>query len=146
MPLSALAVNLDTYRWRNRLLFLIAPQVTEPAVRQVLHSLESRSDELVDRDMFVLQLYQRGQSLVGDRPITEAQSEQLRVELGVEPDEKMLVLVGKDGRVKRRAPLTTDVREILQQIDAMPVRRDEMQKKNYTVWQRVAPVQPALLK
>jgi hypothetical protein len=42
----------------------------------------------------------------------------------------MLLLVGKDGSVKRRATLTTDLREIVHQIDAMPMRHNESRERN----------------
>ena len=43
--------------------------------------------------------------------------------------DRLMILVGKDGGIKRRAELDTDLREIWLQIDAMPMRRDEMRAK-----------------
>ena len=127
--MSVFAVDLDDYTWRNRLLLVVAPEASNTAVKQVRDTLERYSDELVDRDLLIFQLFMRGQSLIGDRPIAASQVQQLRAKLGVDTDERVLLLVGKDGSVKRRAPLLTDLQEIFRQIDAMPMRRNE-------VWER----------
>lgn len=91
--------------------------------------LESRSAALADRDMRVFQLYQRGASLFENQALSAGRAERLRAELRIIPDSKMLLLIGKDGTVKRRAPRDTDLRDIFAQIDAMPMRRAVIQEK-----------------
>ena len=130
LPMSIIAVNLDDFQWHNRLLFLVAPDFSAPAVAQARAKLERRFEDVVDRDLLVIQLFLDGQSLVGDRPITVSEAAQLRLELGIDSDEQLLVLIGMDGGVKRRAPLSTDVQEIFTQIDAMPMRRNEIRERN----------------
>jgi hypothetical protein len=130
LPMSVIAVNLDDFQWHNRLLFLVAPDSSTPAVAQARDNLEHRFEAVVDRDLLVIQLFLDGQSLVGDRPITVSEAAQLRLELGIDSDEQLLVLIGKDGGEKRRAPLLTDVQEIFTQIDAMPMRRNEIRERN----------------
>ena len=132
LPMCVVAVNLDNFQWHNRLLFLVAPDFSTPAVAQVRDELERRYQDVVDRDLLVIQLFLNGQSLVGDRPISISEAAQLRLELGTGPDEQLLVLMGKDGGVKRRAPLLTDLQEIFTQIDAMPMRRNEIRERNQT--------------
>ena len=130
LPMCVIAVNLDNFQWHNRLLFLVAPDSSTPAVAQARDNLERRFEDVVDRDLLVIQLFLNGQSLVGDRPITVSEAAQLRLELGIDSDEQLLVLIGKDGGEKRRAPLLTDVQEIFTQIDAMPMRRNEIRERN----------------
>lgn len=130
LPMCVIAVNLDDFKWHNRLLFLVAPDFSTPAVAQARDNLERRFEDVVDRDLLVIQLFLNGQSLVGDRPITVSEAAQLRLELGIDPDEQLLVLIGMDGGVKRRAPLSIDVQEIFTQIDAMPMRRNEIRERN----------------
>lgn len=129
LPMTVFAVDLNEYVWRNRLLLLFATEASDPLVRQVRDNLERHADELVERDLLVLQLFVHGQSRLNDQPISAAQVRKLRARLGIDANEQLLVLVGKDGSVKRRAPLSTDVREIFRQIDAMPMRRDEMRER-----------------
>ncbi len=127
-PITAFAVNLDDYLWKNRLLILVAPGISDPVVEQVRDKLESQTQELVDRDLLVIQLFRHGQSFIGDRPVPVGEAEQMRLQLDVDPDDKVLVLIGKDGGIKRRASLRTDLGEIFRQIDAMPMRQYEMGK------------------
>jgi hypothetical protein len=109
-------------------LFLIAPSGQDPAVAAQSHRIEQRSAALAERDLIVFQLFEDG-GLVGDRGLAAADLEQLREKLQVEPGERSLILIGKDGGIKRRAPLDTELREVLLQIDAMPMRRSEMRAK-----------------
>ncbi len=46
-----------------------------------------------------------------------------------EPEARELILIGKDGSIKRRAPIDFALREIFTQINDMPMRREEMQEK-----------------
>jgi hypothetical protein len=130
--MTAVAIDLEDYVWRNRLLILAAPESSDPEVVQVRDKLEHHAEELVDRDLLVFQLFVGWQSLIGDQPITPGQAERLRAKLGIDTGEKVMVLVGKDGGAKRRAPLLTDLQHIFRQIDAMPMRRDEMREQGHS--------------
>jgi hypothetical protein len=121
--------SLGDYRWQHRLLVLVAPDATDVSVQQVRQSLAHHADELADRNLLVLQLFLHDQSLVEGRPVSGTEAAGLRAELGVEQDARMLLLVGKDGLVKRRAALVTDLQVIFSQIDAMPMRRIEMRQR-----------------
>lgn len=129
LPPIALASDLDGHLWRHRLLFLIAPDVNDPAVEHQLLTLNHRSEALFDRELRVYQLYQSGGSFFQDQPISADLVERLRDRLRVKPGSKMLVLIGKDGTIKRRAPLDSDIRDIFLLIDEMPMRRTEIQEK-----------------
>jgi hypothetical protein len=126
---NAMAVDLGEHRWRHRLLFLIAPNANDPLVKGQLQVLENRSDALMDRDLRVFRLFEHGPSQFENQPLSESHVQKLRAELGVELGAKALILVGKDGGVKWRAPLATDLREIFLRVDAMPMRRAEMREK-----------------
>jgi hypothetical protein len=130
LPVTATAASLSDYQWHHRVLVVAAPEITDPAVAQVRRHLQLQSVEFADRDLLVMQLFARGESRVEDRPIATRQAEQLRERLEIGADEKLLILIGKDGSVKRRAPLQTDLGEILDQIDTMPMRRDEIIESN----------------
>ena len=48
---------------------------------------------------------------------------------GLTEQDRLVILIGKDGGVKRRAGLNTDLSEIFLQIDGMPMRQQEMRAK-----------------
>jgi hypothetical protein len=128
--LTASAKSLDAYLWRNRLLFVIAPDASDPDVVKKLAILKQQTDRLVDRDILVFQIYLRGTSFFQDESLSVEDVTRLRRELGVKPDSRILLLIGKDGTVKRRAPINTSVRDVFIQIDGMPMRRAEIEEKN----------------
>jgi hypothetical protein len=52
--------------------------------------------------------------------------QQLRDAFDIGADDHVLLLVGKDGGVKARGPLTTPLADVFQLIDGMPMRQREM--------------------
>jgi hypothetical protein len=63
------------------------------------------------------------------RPRQEKQA--IRERLGAKPDTRELILVGLDGSIKRRTPLNTPINEIFEQIDAMPMHRQEIEERRH---------------
>ena len=132
LPTNVPAVDPAEYQWSKRLLFVLAPDSSERAVGRLNRELEKHSEALVERDMLVYRLHGHGRSQVGDMPVSAARAEKIRAGLGLEPDDRVLVLVGKDGGIKRRSGLSTSIHEIFRQIDDMPMRRAEMREKAHS--------------
>jgi hypothetical protein len=124
----AAAYDLSQHRWQQRLLFLVAPRDDDPGMALQRDAVARRSDALLDRDLLVFQLFAR-EGLVAERALSAHDVQALRAALDLGPDDRSLILIGKDGGIKRRAPLDTDLGEIFRQIDAMPMRRSEMRAK-----------------
>lgn len=129
LPLGVLAVDLDSHLWQERLLFLIAPSADDAMAVQQRDALNKRTDALNDRDLKVVQLYEHSPSLFDDKPLSDREAQDLCSRLRTEPEARELILIGKDGTIKRRAPIGIALREIFMQIDEMPMRREEMQEK-----------------
>lgn len=127
--LTAWAAELNQFIWDSRLLVLVAPHEDSSEVRQQLDAIASREDALIDRDLLLIQLYATGQSRIEKDSISSDEVVRLRKELGTDAKSESLILIGKDGSIKRRAPLDVDLSEIFRQIDSMPMRRSEMRKK-----------------
>ncbi len=88
-----------------------------------------RSEAVLDRDILVFQLLS-DQGSLGETALSAEAVRDLRMQLGVAAEDRLVILIGKDGGIKRRAELDTDLREIFLQIDAMPMRREEMRTKS----------------
>jgi len=128
LALDAAAYDLDQHAWRDRLLFLVAPTPDDPRLQTQAQTVEQRKAALRDRDLRVFMLY-RESATVDDRALSAREAAQLRHRLGVTEDDRLMILVGKDGGVKRRATLDADLRDIFLQIDGMPMRRAEIRAK-----------------
>ena len=128
LALDAAAYDLDQHKWRDRLLFLTAPTPDDPLLQAQAQTIEQRKVALRDRDLRVFMLY-RESATVDDLALSTREAKQLRRGLEVTDDDRLMILVGKDGGVKRRAALDTDLRAIFLQIDGMPMRRAEIRAK-----------------
>ncbi|MGD8309551.1 MAG: DUF4174 domain-containing protein [Chromatiales bacterium] len=120
--------DLDRYRWEARLLLAFAPSVEAPGWAGLQQRLEQRASALADRDLVVFRVLGHGGSR-GAAPLSREDAAALRSRFGVAAEESALILVGKDGGVKRRTTLDAELPDIFRQIDAMPMRRQEMADK-----------------
>ncbi len=128
LALVALAYDLDQHRWSERLLVLVTPQADDPALQEQLRTIGRRNDAMLDRELELVQLHlETGR--VRDRTLSSDEVKQLRSRLGLSDGDRLLILIGKDGGVKRRATLDSDLGEVFLQIDAMPMRRSEISAK-----------------
>lgn len=107
--------ELEQFRWKNRLLVVFADSPGDPRFVEQLTLLETRTQDLVDRDVILLT----------DTAPDDASA--LREKF--RPRGFMLVLVGKDGNVYLRKPLPWSTREISRSIDKMPLRRQEIRDR-----------------
>lgn len=123
------SLDLSRYQWENRLLLIFAPTHDNDAYRQQLEHLSAHDAGLKDRDLIVFHLFHNEPGRVGDDTITPDAVARLRADLEVSAQDFSLLLVGKDGTVKRRsdAPVTTD--DLFAQIDGMPMRMREMNEE-----------------
>ncbi|SDW72451.1 DUF4174 domain-containing protein [Roseicitreum antarcticum] len=102
----------DDMLWDKRLLVIFANTPNDPMFRQQISLLETRAEDLHERDVVV--------ALDTDPATMSALRTRLR------PRGFMLAIIGKDGEIKHRKPSPWDTREILQAIDKFPLRRQEM--------------------
>ena len=122
------AYDLDRHLWRDRLLFLVAPSADDAEIAAQQSWLQQRQDAVLDRDLRVFELFV-GQGRVDNQILAPGSVERLRERLGLAEQDRLVILIGKDGGVKRRAALKTDLREIFLQIDGMPMRQEEIRAK-----------------
>ena len=124
----AIAQEIDHVLWQERLLILIAPSADDSAVVRKKQALRDAHDAVSERRLRIIELYSEPDS-ADARQLPPEQQGAIRKSLGVAPCARELILVGLDGGIKRRAPLATPLREILQQIDSMPMRGQEIQDR-----------------
>jgi hypothetical protein len=118
---------LAAERWKTRPLVVVAPGRADKlalATQQALAQPATRA-AFADRQVVVFELLD-GQGSREGQPIAPAAAEALLHKLGLRADgPAMLLLIGKDGGVKLRRR-SLNVAEILDTIDAMPMRRSEV--------------------
>ena len=106
---------LARYRWKVRVLVVLAADPESPALAEQKRQIASLKGGAGERDLVLVQ-----------PPAGSAEASALRTRLGLNDEPFQAVLVGKDGNTKLRAATPITARELTATIDAMPMRQDEM--------------------
>jgi len=108
---------LAASRWKARVVVIAAPSADDPRLARQRKDLAAVQDGLRERAITVMEA-------VGDG----AEARRQRVRLGLGEAAFRVVLVGKDGTVKRSDDRPVSPDTLFATIDAMPMRRDEMRR------------------
>ena len=129
---NAIAEPLDLrqFQWKNRLLFLFAPNRNHPMFVSLHTALSAQRAEVADRDLIVFEILESDPSSMNTQSLASDSALSLRKQYKVNTGEYTMLLVGKDGGIKLKRQDETRLEEIFALIDAMPMRREEMRQKN----------------
>lgn len=119
-------IDLSRYKWKNRLLFVLAPDRSHPAFQQLHDQIARQAEGAANRDLVVFEIIGSGRSTVDNDTLSPASAHRLRQRFEVPESDFAVILVGKDGGVKLEQRTKTRLEEIFSLIDAMPMRRMEM--------------------
>lgn len=115
--LPAKADPLAGLRWKSRVLVVVAPSAQDGELRTQRRHLESASNGMFERNIVLMEAVGDGQ-----------QARELRKRLATNGNEFRVFLVGKDGNTAFASNDPLVAQDIFGRIDAMPMRKDEMQK------------------
>jgi hypothetical protein len=118
--------SLDSYQWKNRLLLIFAPSENSAAYQQQRQLLQGQQAGLNERDLLIFELLAQGTSHVNGQNIDAEEVAKIRDYFKVSAKDFRVVLVGKDGTAKQYDKSPVSPTAIFTTIDAMPMRRQEM--------------------
>ena len=121
--------NLSSQKWKNRVLLVFAPSVDNRTYQQQMQLLQQHNNGFTDRDLVLVQVLATDESYVNRQPIDESSAAKLRESFGVDKENFRVILVGKDGGVKRSDATPVQATASCEEIDAMPMREQEMQER-----------------
>ncbi|MFN6541466.1 MAG: DUF4174 domain-containing protein [Nostoc sp. EkiNYC01] len=121
--------NLSSQKWQNRVLLVFAPSVDNHHYQQQMQLFNQYQNGFTDRDLVLVQILATDKSYANRQPIDESSAANLRNRFGVDKEDFRVILIGKDGGVKRQDTTPVKATAIFEQIDAMPMRRQEMQER-----------------
>jgi hypothetical protein len=124
----ATAYDIDMHRWQDRVLVIAAPGPGIDAVRDLRERVAARSPAVRERRLRVLEIYADSARLDGS-PLPAGTHRELQDRLRIAPGDSRLLLIGLDGGIKRATRLDTPLTELFEQIDAMPMRRQEIRER-----------------
>lgn len=111
------------------MLLVFAPSVDNHTYQQQMQLLQEHNSGFADRDLVLVQVLATDESYANRQPIDESSAAKLRDRFGVDKENFRVILVGKDGGVKRSDATPVQATAIFKEIDAMPMRQQEMQKR-----------------
>ena len=123
-------MDLSPYQWKNRLLFVFAPDQSHPGYDALHKSLAAQAAEVVDRDLVVFEVLESDLSFTNTDIIDPDTARLLREKFDVDRWDFTVVLVGKDGGTKLKRKGRTPLKDIFALIDSMPMRQEEMRQKD----------------
>jgi len=129
MSSSSWGMDLDTYRWKNRLLLVFGTTESDPAFAAFDRNLSKEAAEVTDRDLIVFRIFENGPSRLEESRLSSEEAETLRHRFSVQSGRFAVILIGKDGGVKMVREHEANLREIFARIDTMPMRQREMREK-----------------
>ena len=125
-------MDLSQFQWKNRLLFLFAPNRIHPLFDALQKSIAIDQAEVADRDLVVFEILESGPSRMDMTDLDPQVAQSLRDKLEVPRGRFSIILVGKDGGIKLNRQEQTRLKDIFGLIDSMPMRREEMRQKSRT--------------
>lgn len=133
MPISNTTQNpqdtldIKQFQWKNRLILMFADEAYTNYNRQ-LAMLSASRKALEERELIIFSFFDEVYVANLGESLSPSISEAYRQHFGVAKGEFMLLLIGKDGGVKLKKKTLTEAQSILDLIDSMPMRQQEMKK------------------
>jgi len=126
---SVLDLDIDSLRWKNRVLVILSPTESDLSFQLQKQELASSSEGVLERDLMILEILEHGESRVGNQILSGKSVQAILKRLGVQRGSFQILLIGKDGGVKLRSSEPVSVKDIFGLIDSMPMRRQEMESE-----------------
>ena len=124
---SVADLELDSLRWKKRVLVLFSPSESDASFRSQKHGLDSTAEGVLERDLMVLEIIEQGQSRAGNRLLSEKSVQDIRKRVRAQTGLFQVLLIGKDGGVKLRSSEPVSMKDLFGLIDSMPMRQQEME-------------------
>ncbi len=110
---------LAEFLWTARPLVIFANNALDPRLLRQLRDIEGRQQDLDERDVVVIVDTTPGPSRFDDTPLR----------MKFRPHDFNVILVGKDGEVKKRSPSPVSGAQLVRMIDRLPLRQEELGRR-----------------
>lgn len=124
--------EIESLEGSRRVLALYADSNVDLQLLRQWQALQSEAEALDDRDLTIAVLVRDGWSHIGDRGLSTVEAATILRHFEVEPQGFGSILIGKDGGAKARAESHVEPQKWFDQIDSMPMRRAELERRART--------------
>jgi hypothetical protein len=122
-------IDLDRYKWKNRIILLASFSASDHKLVQQLGILSGKGPALAERDLILIQLLTKSPSLIEGKTLGQEDAEKIRSRFGISEEGFEILLIGKDGTVKLRSDQPVSSEDLFALIDSMPMRKREMRNE-----------------
>jgi hypothetical protein len=129
LKVSQQTMPLQEYKWNNRVLLVFSENPEDQNYKQQFELLKGNENGLKERDLIVLTVFPDRVEIKNSTQAPDISANVLRQYYKVNKS-FAVVLIGKDGGEKKRTQTILNPEELFGIIDAMPMRRAEMEKGN----------------
>ena len=114
------AQDLSEYKWKNRIVVLYETEINIAEVKSALETIESNASKINERDIIVFTYI--------DNVLytTEGKETAIKKSSTLPKSYNGYILIGKDGGIKAKSPYPFKIQQLIDLIDSMPMRRNEM--------------------
>ncbi len=121
--------NLASYKWKNRVLLVFAHNAENVNYQQQVELFKQHQQGFSERDLLLVTVLDKGTSYSNQQVIDTSSAAKLRQRFNINDNDFRVILVGKDGGAKRQDTKVVQAETIFREIDAMPMRQQEMRQK-----------------
>lgn len=118
---------LKSLQWKNRVVIIYSNQSNDVDYQNQFALLKEQEEELVERDVIVLSVFEEGRK-AGGASLAKGWGKPIYEQYFSSDNNFQLILIGKDGGLKFKNSQITNIQELIEVIDRMPMRKAEMKK------------------
>ena len=119
--------NLSDLKWKYRIL-IISDAQNEIYLKEKMNNISKYGQEIIDRDLIIF--YENNENIYYNSTLVPKSLKESIMSLASQYQiDRKMILIGKDGGVKRVFQSSDQIHEVFDLIDTMPMRKIEMRKE-----------------
>ena len=119
--------NLSDLKWKYRIL-IISDAQNEIYLKEKMNNISKYGQEIIARDLIIF--YENNENIYYNSTLMSKSFKESIMSLTSQyQNDRKMILIGKDGGVKRVFQSSDQIHEVFDLIDTMPMRKIEMRRK-----------------
>lgn len=119
------AQDLNTHKWKNRVLLIISEKVNSESYKKQINILKNNNEALLERKLVIYHILPKKYKLNNENWVA---SSNLFKRYNSKDETFKIVLIGLDGSVKLEENNVISAEKLFSIIDAMPMRKSEIRR------------------
>ena len=119
--------NLSDLKWKYRIL-IISDAQNEIYLKEKMNNISKYGQDIIDRDLIIF--YENNENIYYNSTLVSKSLRESIMSLTSQYQiDRKMILIGKDGRVKRVFSSSDQIHKVFDLIDTMPMRKIEMRRE-----------------